>query len=151
MAADASTAAMCTYLIEARKYGAPTPDLPVSRDGKPKPAPPWIAAALYIVASNPTLHPLTGVSVTPAQIGPPGLDPGDSLPVHDRCKAAHCGFDFGEFRHGQLYRRLMAARHCFALWSPPSSKSAALSLGRSPRIARGPARCQTPFLSASRK
>ena len=59
MAADASTAAMCTYLIEARKYGAPTPDLPVSRDGKPKPAPPWIAAALYIVASNPALHPLT--------------------------------------------------------------------------------------------
>ena len=38
MAADASTAAMCTYLIEARKYGAPTPDLSVSRDGKPKPA-----------------------------------------------------------------------------------------------------------------
>ena len=37
MAADASTAAMCTYLIEARKYGAPTPDLPVSRGGSAGP------------------------------------------------------------------------------------------------------------------
>ena len=37
MAADASTAAMCTYLIEARKYGAPTPDLPVSRGGSAAP------------------------------------------------------------------------------------------------------------------
>ena len=59
------------YLQEASQHGAPTPDLPSSREGKPKPAPPWIAAALYWVASNPELQPLTGVSVTAAKIGPP--------------------------------------------------------------------------------
>lgn len=66
-----SPAAMEQYLLEVSLHGAPTPDLPSSREGKPKPAPPWIAAALYWVASNPVLQPLTGVSVTEAKLGPP--------------------------------------------------------------------------------
>jgi hypothetical protein len=63
--------AMERYLLEASQHDTPTPDLPSSRELKPKPAPPWIAAALYWVASNPVLQPLTGVSVSPAKLGPP--------------------------------------------------------------------------------
>eukprot|EP01043_Picozoa_sp_COSAG02_P004964 COSAG02_NODE_131_length_34710_cov_17.171159_44_plen_229_part_00 len=68
---QSSVLAMETYLLEVSQHGAPTPDLPSSREGKPKPAPPWIAAALYWVASNPILQPLTGVSVSEPKLGPP--------------------------------------------------------------------------------
>ena len=38
--------------------------LPTSRHGRPKPAAPWIAAAMYYIASQEELEPLTGLSVT---------------------------------------------------------------------------------------
>ena len=40
--------------------------LPKNKHGVPKPAPPWIAAALYWVATQPALQPRTGLTVTPA-------------------------------------------------------------------------------------
>ena len=40
-----------------------TLELPTSRDGRPKPAPPWIAASVYYIASQEVLGPLTGLSV----------------------------------------------------------------------------------------
>lgn len=43
----------------------PVPQLPVSRAGAPKPAVAWIAGAIYWVALQPRLQPITGVSVTP--------------------------------------------------------------------------------------
>ena len=45
----------------------PVANLPVSKgSGAPRPAPPWIAGALYWVATQPVLSMLTGLSVSPA-------------------------------------------------------------------------------------
>lgn len=40
--------------------------LPQNKDGRPKPAPPWIAAAVYWIATQPELQSRTGLTVTPA-------------------------------------------------------------------------------------
>ena len=40
--------------------------LPKNKDGRPKPAPPWIAAAVYWIATQPPLQTRTGLTVTPA-------------------------------------------------------------------------------------
>lgn len=40
--------------------------LPKNKEGRPKPAPPWIAAAVYWIATQPQLQARTGLTVTPA-------------------------------------------------------------------------------------
>ena len=42
---------------------APTAELPTSRDGRPKPAPAWIAGALYYIATEQDLSRLIGISI----------------------------------------------------------------------------------------
>lgn len=62
--------------------------LPTSKDGRPKPAPPWIAAAVYWIATQPELQSRTGLTVTPAvDKDTPAVFHIVSLSVKDKAKS----------------------------------------------------------------
>jgi hypothetical protein len=62
--------------------------LPQNKDGRPKPAPPWIAAAVYWIATQPELQSRTGLTVTPAvDADTPAVFHIVSLSVKDKAKS----------------------------------------------------------------
>ena len=76
----------------ARKPAAAAGDLvmglPKNKDGRPKPAPPWIAAAVYWIATQPELQERTGLTVTPAvDADTPAVFHIISLSVKDKAKS----------------------------------------------------------------
>ena len=62
--------------------------LPKNKEGRPKPAPPWIAAAVYWIATQPQLQARTGLTVTPAvDADTPAVFHIVSLSVKDKAKS----------------------------------------------------------------